>query len=172
MRLLVDRLPSPIGNNFVVWDERGIVRAVDFEDFEGRMRQLLQKHYGRVDLIPDRLPKKISGKLEAYFDGDFIALDTIQVETRGTRFQQDAWSALRAIPAGETRSYRQQAGMIGNPKACRAVGGANRVNPIPIIVPCHRVIGNSGELTGYGGGLARKHWLLKHERQNCRQTVS
>ncbi len=168
MRLLIDRLPSPIGKNFVVWDEREVVRAVDFEDYESRMLKLLQKHYGRVDLVSGRLPKNISGKLEAYFAGDLLALDTIPVETRGTRFQQEAWSALRAIPAGATRSYGQQAAMIGNPKACRAVGGANRVNPIPIIVPCHRVIANSGKLTGFGGGLERKHWLLAHERQNCR----
>ncbi len=163
MRLLIDRLPSPVGQNFIVWDEQENVRALDFEEYETRMQILLHRHYGRVDLIPGRTPKNISDKIDAYFDGNLLSINTIPVETGGTRFQRDAWLALRNIPAGTTRSYGQQAATIGSPKAARAVGAANGANPVVIIVPCHRVIGSTGKLTGFGGGLKRKQWLLAHE---------
>jgi methylated-DNA-[protein]-cysteine S-methyltransferase len=81
----------------------------------------------------------------------------------GTAFQQNVWQALRTIPAGRTLSYGQLAAQLGNPKGMRAVGLANGANPIALIVPCHRVIGANGTLTGYGGGMTRKHWLLRHE---------
>ncbi|MEQ1888756.1 MAG: methylated-DNA--[protein]-cysteine S-methyltransferase, partial [Alphaproteobacteria bacterium] len=165
MRLLIDRLPSPIGNNFIIWDEAEHVRALDFEEYETRMHDLLQRHYRRYELIKARLPKIISEKLEAYFDGDICAIDRIPAANGGTPFQRDAWSALRAIPAGATRTYGQQAATIGKPKASRAVGAANGANPVVIIVPCHRVIGSTGKLTGFGGGLARKQWLLDHEKR-------
>ncbi len=165
MRLLIDRLPSPIGKNFIVWDEHEQVRALDFEDYETRMRTLLQRHYGHVDIIPGQAPKNISDNIHAFFSGDLQAIDAITVATGGTQFQRDAWSALRKIPAGTTRSYGQQAEAIGNPKASRAVGAANGANPVVIIVPCHRVIGSTGKLTGFGGGLERKQWLLAHERR-------
>jgi methylated-DNA-[protein]-cysteine S-methyltransferase len=84
-------------------------------------------------------------------------------KTSGTAFQEAAWAALRAIPAGETRSYGQQAVAIGRARAMRAIGRANGDNPIAIVTPCHRVIGADGDLTGFGGGLSRKRWLLKHE---------
>ena len=85
------------------------------------------------------------------------------VKTGGTAFQKAVWAALRAIPAGETRSYSQLAAAIGSPKAVRAAGLANGQNPIAVVVPCHRVIGANGTLTGYAGGLERKRWLLAHE---------
>ena len=93
--------------------------------------------------------------------------DTIPIVTGGTRFQLEAWSALRTIPAGATLTYGQQAAKIGKPKASRAIGAANGSNPIALIVPCHRVIGRSGALTGYGGGIGRKRWLLAHERRHA-----
>ena len=86
----------------------------------------------------------------------------------GTDFQKKVWEALKAIPYGETRSYAQIAAAAGNPKACRAVGGANNKNPLPVIIPCHRVIGADGSLTGYGGGLEIKRFLLNLEREKCR----
>jgi methylated-DNA-[protein]-cysteine S-methyltransferase len=168
MRLLLDRLPSPVGENFVVWDESENVRALDFEDHEARLQNLLRRYYRKFDLIRAPAPATIMGKLEAYFNGDILAIDTIPIANGGTPFQQDAWSALRAIPAGATQSYAQQAAAIGKPKACRAIGTANGANPIAIIVPCHRVIGSTGKLIGYGGGLVRKQWLLEHERRHCR----
>jgi methylated-DNA-[protein]-cysteine S-methyltransferase len=101
--------------------------------------------------------------LKAYFGGDIDAIDALKTHSLGTPFQAKVWAALRAIPAGETRSYGQIAAQIGSPMAMRAVGLANGANPIGIVVPCHRVIGADGTLTGYGGGLPRKEWLLKHE---------
>ena len=102
-------------------------------------------------------------QLAAYFDGTLTAFD-LPLKARGTVFQEKCWAALREIPYGETVSYGEQARRIGNAKASRAVGGANHHNPICIIIPCHRVVGASGSLTGYGGGLDMKEWLLNHER--------
>lgn len=168
MRLLLDRLPSPIGKNFVVWDESETVRALDFEDHEARLQKLLGRYYQKFDLIRAPAPTTIRKKIEAYFNGDLLAIETIPIANNGTPFQQDAWSALRDIPPGATQSYAQQAAAIGKPHACRAIGTANGANPIAIIVPCHRVIGSTGKLIGYGGGLVRKQWLLEHERRHCR----
>lgn len=109
-------------------------------------------------------PLGYSRRLKAYFDGDLSALEDIAVEPAGTPFQQLVWKALRTIPAGRTESYGQIASYIGRPTACRAVGLANGQNPISLVIPCHRVIGTNGKLTGYGGGLHRKEWLLQHER--------
>ena len=110
-----------------------------------------------------KAPDSIREPLADYFNGDLNALDRIEVATNGTAFQEAAWAALRDIPAGATRSYAEQAAAIGRPKAVRAVGLANGANPVAIVNPCHRVIGADGELTGYGGGLDRKRWLLAHE---------
>src|SRR5690606_1697131 len=102
----------------------------------------------------------IRSRLHAYLNGDLDALDPIEVRTAGTEFQQRVWAELRRIPAGSTISYGQLARRIGVPTATRAVGLANGANPVPIVVPCHRVIGGNGKLTGFGGGLQRKQWLL------------
>ena len=98
-----------------------------------------------------------------YFSGTRDNFDDLPISPEGTDFQKKAWTALRAIPYGQTRSYKEQAESIGNVKACRAVGGANGLNPISIIIPCHRVIGSNGKLTGYGGGLDIKKALLELE---------
>ena len=103
--------------------------------------------------------------LDAYFEGDICALGSLRVAARGTPFQEKVWQGLRAIPPGQTRSYGQLAAAIGRPGASRAVGAANHANPVGIVVPCHRVIGANGALTGYAGGLDRKRWLLEHERR-------
>jgi methylated-DNA-[protein]-cysteine S-methyltransferase len=104
----------------------------------------------------------LKASLRKYFDGDVDVLDSVPVSMDGSPFQQRVWNQLRAIPAGETRTYGQLAGILGQPQAARAVGHANAVNPVSLIVPCHRVIGTTS-LTGYGGGLERKQWLLRHE---------
>jgi methylated-DNA-[protein]-cysteine S-methyltransferase len=101
--------------------------------------------------------------LEAYFDGELSALDGLPVVMQGTEFQRAVWRTLRTIPCGRTMSYGELARRIGRPRAVRAVGLANGANPIGIVVPCHRVIGADGTLTGYGGGVDRKRWLLDHE---------
>ena len=105
----------------------------------------------------------LGGHLQRYFAGDRDALDTIRVELNGTEFQKRVWQALRRIPSGTTISYAELARRVGSVAAVRAVGAANGANPVAIIVPCHRVIGSDGSLTGYGGGLERKQWLLAHE---------
>ena len=107
-------------------------------------------------------------QLTAYFDGALTDFD-LPLRTRGTAFQERCWAALRTIPYGETVSYGEQARRIGNAKASRAVGGANHHNPICIIIPCHRVVGAKGALTGYGGGLDMKEWLLNHEQAVLRE---
>lgn len=163
MRLQLDQIPSPIGVIRLVNDEEGRLRALDFEDHEARNLALLRRHYGPAEMTSGKAPRAVTSALEAYFDGDLAALETIEVATAGTAFQEAAWAALRAIPAGVTRSYAQQAAAIGRPKAVRAVGLANGANPVGIVNPCHRVIGAGGDLTGYGGGIERKRWLLEHE---------
>jgi methylated-DNA-[protein]-cysteine S-methyltransferase len=111
-----------------------------------------------------RNPSGISAILKRYFAGDMHALDTIKTDARGTDFQQACWRALRKLPAGTTSTYGAMAKRLGKPAAMRAVGLANGANPIAIVVPCHRLVGSDGSLTGYGGGLARKRWLIDHER--------
>ena len=166
MRLLLDRVLSPIGPLLVVTDDEGALRALDFHDYESRLRRLVRLHYGagHDTLEAGRVPGAISDRLDAFFGGALEAIDAIPVATRGTDFQRRVWTALRAIPAGTTTSYGALARTLGAPTASRAVGLANGSNPVVIVVPCHRVIGADGSLTGYGGGIARKSWLLEHER--------
>ena len=108
-------------------------------------------------------PAGAGAVLRDYFAGDLDALDRVSVEMDGTPFQRRVWTALRTIRAGRTASYSDIARTIGLPSSVRAVGAANGANPIAVVVPCHRIIGASGSLTGYGGGLERKRWLLEHE---------
>jgi methylated-DNA-[protein]-cysteine S-methyltransferase len=105
----------------------------------------------------------IVARFAAYLAGDLRAIDAIPVDPRGTPFQRGVWAELRRIPAGHTRSYAAMARAVGAPTAVRAVGAANGANPIAIVIPCHRVVASDGGLGGYGGGLARKRWLLAHE---------
>ena len=149
----------------IITDESGALRAADWESHGDRMEDLLERHYGKTGyrLEPRAQPSTAKRALEAYFSGDARAIDAIATRTAGTDFQRSVWAALRDIPCGTTTSYGALAAAIGRPKAVRAVGLANGANPIPVVVPCHRVIGASGSLTGYGGGLERKRWLLDHE---------
>lgn len=159
----LDRIETPVGTVLLVTDADGAVRALDFVDYEPRMMRLLARHYGKVKLATGVAPESVRTAVLAYFKGNARALDGLPVATGGTPFQREVWAALRTIPAGETRSYGQLASAIGRPKAVRAVGLANGSNPVGIIVPCHRVVGANGTLTGYAGGLERKRWLLTHE---------
>ena len=159
----VDRVASPIGAILLVFDGAGVLRALDFEDHEKRMLQLLRLHYSAIELRSRRAPRTVAEALEAYFAGTIEALRSVPWATAGTPFQRAVWAALTQIPPGRTCTYGELAARLGKPNAQRAVGLANGANPVGIVIPCHRVIGASGKLTGYGGGLPRKRWLLAHE---------
>jgi methylated-DNA-[protein]-cysteine S-methyltransferase len=149
----------------IVIDERGNLRALDWTGYEERMQRLLRRHFGKRNVILESgmAPETIRQPLERYLTGELGALDSIPVQTNGTEFQRLVWDELRRIPAGSTTTYAEIARRIGRPKAVRAVGAANGANPVGVVVPCHRVIGANGSLTGFGGGIERKRWLLEHE---------
>ncbi|MEO0576745.1 MAG: methylated-DNA--[protein]-cysteine S-methyltransferase [Pseudomonadota bacterium] len=148
-------LPSPVGPFYVAGSEDTIV-ATGFEDGD---QVRLPRDGWREDAAPLTFALE---PLRAYFDGEVVEFN-VPVETTGTDFQRSVWRALQDIPFGVTASYGDIARAIGNPKAVRAVGSANNANPIPIIIPCHRVIGADGTLVGFGGGLPAKAALLALE---------
>jgi methylated-DNA-[protein]-cysteine S-methyltransferase len=162
MKLWLDRINSAIGTVLIVSDGESLC-AVDFLDYEHRMRKLLSQRYAKYELVERSNPQGFSDRLRAYFDRDFTALSDLPVNPGGTEFQQKVWQALRSIPVGKTWTYGELAQHLGQPTASRAVGMANSLNPIGIVLPCHRVVGANGKLTGYAGGLERKRWLLEHE---------
>ena len=160
-----DSYASPLGEMIIVTDERDALRALEWTDLTSRMMRLINYQYKGhlVRFEQSQAPPAIKIALDDYFSGTLGALNTLATVSGGTPFQRSVWSALRAIPVGQVRSYRDIAIAVGNPKSVRAIGLANGANPIGIVVPCHRVIGSNGTLTGYGGGLERKAWLLNHE---------
>jgi len=149
---------SPIGNLFISADCDYITQLY----FEGGITTppTLQE----TNTANSKVLQKLKQELDAYFAGTLIEF-TVPLRPVGTPFRQKVWQALQTIPYGETISYKELANRIGNPKAIRAVGGANHHNPISIIIPCHRVIGASGKLVGYGGGLDVKEFLLEREKK-------
>jgi methylated-DNA-[protein]-cysteine S-methyltransferase len=161
----LERVDTPTGRMLIVTDDANRLRAVDWEDHEARMTRLLQRHYGATGFLLREASRASAARhaLEAYFGGDRTALTALPTATNGTDFQRAVWDALRRIPFGQTVSYGALAMRIGRPAASRAVGLANGSNPIAIVVPCHRVIGADASLTGFGGGIERKRWLLAHE---------
>jgi methylated-DNA-[protein]-cysteine S-methyltransferase len=163
-RLVLGRLATPLGETLLASDERGRLRALDWHDQEPRMRRLLQRHYGpEIALDAGRAPRAVTEAIDAYFAGELARLADIDCATGGTPFQRAVWAALRGIPPGQTLSYGALAARLGHPGAARAVGHANGANPISVVIPCHRLIGARGALTGYAGGVDRKRWLLAHE---------
>ena len=159
----LDRMASPLGTLLLVTDAEGCLLAVDFHDYETRLHALLRRFHGS-DVMRDGLaPAGVRDGLAAYFAGRLEALAEIPWRAGGTAFQRLVWTALTAIPPGSTQTYAGLAEQIGRPTAVRAVGAANGANPLSIVVPCHRLLGADGGLTGYGGGLHRKAWLLRHE---------
>ncbi|AUX25080.1 methylated-DNA--protein-cysteine methyltransferase [Sorangium cellulosum] len=162
MELLLDEVESPIGGLLLV-ASGGAIHALDFADCAPRLRGHLAARHGAVALRRAADPHGFSGRLRAYFGGDLGALSGIPVEPGGTPFQRRVWAELQRIPPGATRTYGEIAASLGRSSASRAVGLANGRNPISVIIPCHRVLGASGALTGYAGGLERKRWLLAHE---------
>jgi methylated-DNA-[protein]-cysteine S-methyltransferase len=167
LQLLIDRIDTPIGEFPIVPDHQGNLRATDWTEHQERMQRFLKLHYGASGfrLEAARNLHGLTTAIKDYFRGNLKAIDELPVQTAGTPFQREVWRALRNIDCGTTISYAQLAQQIGRPAAVRAVGLANGFNPVGIVVPCHRVIGSDGSLTGYGGGIERKRWLLEHETQ-------
>lgn len=165
MTLLVDTLQSPIGPVHVVSDGCSL-RALELGAPEERLLPLLRSRFGPgVALREAHDPLGLTHRARAWFEGDLAALEGIAVDGGGTPFQRRVWAALRRIAPGEITTYGSLAAALGAPGAARAVGLACGRNPIAIVVPCHRVVGAGGRLTGYAGGLDRKRWLLDHERR-------
>ncbi|MBD8679749.1 methylated-DNA--[protein]-cysteine S-methyltransferase [Sphingomonas sp. CFBP 13720] len=166
LSLFEERIASPVGEIVVLTDAARVLRALDFADYNARMRRLLDRHYGpRGWTVAPAIGESAAARaIRSYFDGDVVAIDSVATVTGGTGFQRAVWTALRAVGAGSTVAYAEIAAAIGRPTAMRAVGLANGANPVAIVVPCHRIIGRSGALTGYGGGIERKRWLIDHER--------
>ena len=154
---------SPLGP-LTVFAGSGLLMGVEFGDNRGDFERELVRRLRRAGTVHHHEdPAGAVTALRAYFAGDLHALDRLSVDPIGTHFQQRVWTALRTVKAGRTASYAEIASAIGAPRSTRAVGAANGANPIPIVVPCHRIIGSAGSLVGYGGGLHRKRWLLEHE---------
>jgi methylated-DNA-[protein]-cysteine S-methyltransferase len=161
---LLERIETPTGPMRIVSDDEGCLRALDWEDCTPRLQELMHRYNGGSIELRERSGRSTAARaLLAYFAGELDAINGLPTAIGGTPFQRTVWSALRHIPAGRTMSYGALAAKIGRPKAVRAVGLANGANPIAIVVPCHRVIGADSSLTGYGGGIERKRWLLAHE---------
>jgi methylated-DNA-[protein]-cysteine S-methyltransferase len=149
MRIECAEIRSPIGPLTAAVSEAGLCA--------------LERRFGAFVWLEAADPGGVASALGRYFAGELDALDAIAIDLDGTPFQREVWLALRRIPAGGTWSYSDLARAVSRPQAVRAVGAANGANPLPLVLPCHRVIGSSGRLTGYGGGLDRKEWLLRHE---------
>lgn len=182
LTLVSETIDTPLGELEIVTDQQGQLRALEWADFHHRLLQLLVRHYG-VAVSPKEMGSKITSsgaktsfslnqdsvdtavrqRIQDYFSGDLHAIDSLPVATAGTEFQRRVWQMLRTIPCGQIMTYGQMAAKLDNPGASRAVGLANGSNPISVVVPCHRVIGSNGALTGYAGGVDRKKWLLIHE---------
>jgi len=166
LRFLIDRISTPIGTMIIAADLEGSLRVALFAEDEEIVQHYLRIQCGAREfaLEPIANPHGLSDGIRGYFAGELDAIDHLPVETGGTPFQRKVWLALRRIRCGATTSYGALAKEIGHPAAVRAVGTANGANPIAVVLPCHRVIGANGSLTGYGGGIERKRWLLDHEK--------
>jgi methylated-DNA-[protein]-cysteine S-methyltransferase len=158
-------IPTPIGRLWLAASPVGLVRVeLPGPNAELRMNVWLALHFPAAAKRSGVTPilKKAATQLEAYFTAGLSEL-SVPIDPVGTRFQIEVWRAVAEIPFGETQSYRQIAAAIHRPRAVRAVGSAQSANPLPIVVPCHRVIAADGRLAGYAGGLETKRWLLQHE---------
>jgi methylated-DNA-[protein]-cysteine S-methyltransferase len=160
--LLTDRIETPIGAMVLVARD-GVLLLLEFADATDRVAREMRARFAEVELQAASNPFGLSDVVRDYFSGDIHAIANLITDGGGTEFEQQVWAELRKIPGGTTRSYGDIARKLGDVGLSRAVGTANGRNPIAIVVPCHRVIGADGTMTGYGGGLARKEWLLRHE---------
>jgi len=163
MPLLVATIPTPIGPLEVV-TKGGILCGITFEGHGASTRAWMERRFGEIAIEQLDSLDEVTDRITAYFAGDVRAVASLPVDTGGTDFQRSVWDELRRIEPGTTISYGEMARRISRPKACQAVGMAAGRNPIPIVIPCHRVIAADGTLGGFGGGLDRKEWLLAHEK--------
>lgn len=168
--LAIDTVSSAIGDILVITDEANLC-AVEFGDCRSRIMRFLENRFSQIKLNSVENPLGISERIQAYLQGEYNSLDEIPISLGGTTFQQQVWLMLRTIPVGTVLTYGQLAEQLGKPTASRAVGFANSQNPISIVLPCHRVIGANGQLTGYAGGLERKRWLLTHEGVTLSESI-
>jgi methylated-DNA-[protein]-cysteine S-methyltransferase len=159
---LTERIETPIGPMVLVVHD-GVIVLLEFEDATDRIARQVKARFGDVELQKASNPFGLTDRIKAYFGGDIHAIDDLLTDGGGTDFERRVWAELRKIPAGKTVSYGDIARKLGDIQHSRAVGTANGKNPIAIVVPCHRVIGADGSMIGYGGGIARKEWLLRHE---------
>jgi len=175
-------METPVGPVAVAWqgetivgihmeetrDRRGWRERYERTSPETRLLADLRRRFG--DATPERVDagRGPARKLARYFAGDVHAIDDLPADPGGTPFQAAVWKRLREIPAGETMTYGEVAASVGHPDGARAAGGAVGSNPIPIVIPCHRVVAANGTLNGFGGGLPRKRWLLRHEGAHFR----
>ncbi|KUZ78225.1 XRE family transcriptional regulator [Burkholderia ubonensis] len=166
--ILIHRFTTPLGPMFVCASERGVclLEFVDRRMLETEFKDLQRRLRARILAGENPHTRQAEREVGEYFAGTRRQFG-LALDTPGSAFQQSVWQALQAIPYGSTASYSEQAGKLGKPQTVRAVAGANGANRVAIVIPCHRVVGKNGALTGYGGGLARKQWLLEHERRHA-----
>lgn len=169
MQLSRATIKTPLGEMLALASDDGLC-ALEFTGPRKRLTRLearLRRWFPPHDIVDSEVPTiaRTRAWLAAYFDGTSAEVGDLPLDMRGAAFEKRVWTALLTIPPGETTSYGAIAKALGSAGASRAVGAANGANPVAIIVPCHRVIGSSGSLTGYGGGLDRKTWLIDHERR-------
>lgn len=151
---------TPIGDLQILTDEGAIVLC-EFADRDERITQFLAKHYSGAEIVNIAAPILVKTIFDSYFGGESNKLNALPIAPAGTKHQLKVWAYLKTIPSGTTQSYGEMAKNLDS--GPRAVGSANGRNAIAVIIPCHRVIGANGTLTGYAGGLERKEWLLRHE---------
>lgn len=165
--ILIDRFTTPLGPMFVCATEKGVclLEFTNRKMLESEFKDLQKRLNAEILTGENEHTKQAKKEIAEYFDGKRTKFE-VQLHMQGTEFQHTVWRMLQTISFGETVSYQQQAIIINKPKAVRAVANANGMNKISIIVPCHRVIGKNGALTGYGGGIERKKWLLDFEKEN------
>ncbi|RBW69380.1 methylated-DNA--[protein]-cysteine S-methyltransferase [Bacillus taeanensis] len=167
-------MESPLGPLTVVSTNEGICKLQfgSVEETLPSIKAWAKKHFLKIEVGNDEtILQDVYSQLNEYFIGEREQFD-IPIDLYGTPFQQKVWNSLRSIEYAETNSYKEVAQAIGAPKAVRAIGSANNKNPVPIIIPCHRVIGSNGALVGYGGGLSKKEYLLQLEKNNAARLTS
>jgi methylated-DNA-[protein]-cysteine S-methyltransferase len=147
----------------VATSREGAIVALGFDEQWPALTARLTRRYGPVTFARSAEAEQAAATLERYLEGDVHALDVLRVDPGGSTFQRRVWTALRDIPPRTTCSYSEIAKIVGAPRSVRAVAAANARNPVSLVVPCHRVVGQDGSLRGYAGGIERKRWLLEHE---------
>jgi methylated-DNA-[protein]-cysteine S-methyltransferase len=169
MTIYMTTVASPLGDLMIAAHESAVCALEFADEWPAAERRLHRLRV--VDAVERGDPTDAIRLLTAYFAGDLSALSRLAIDAKGTPFQLRTWSVLRQIRAGTTMTYAELARRVGCPRGHRAVGGANRLNPLAIAIPCHRVVGVTGALRGYAGGVDRKRWLLSHEARHASTDV-